>query len=538
MRLLPRCFALFIPKRLKNRDKFREKCLRKPFNALKSKDNFTSLLPRAMSERLIRLRPFYTMRLLESPVGRTKLNSTIRCRLPRTMTLVAGGILLAGSFGAPAKAGVLSRLRNAIGSLWGERAEKRQSADGARAQAANINHQKAAVYDRLEDTQRALLQATEVHQNVSRQLHRTEYKLVQTRRQVKIATTRFEKQRHLLGQRLAAMQRTGRLSYLQLMLSARSLNDLARRTYYFNAVAQRDADLKEQLENDRQELQRAQNLLMAQWSQRARLAKAVNRERMRIANAAESQRSALRELNSNRYALLSYAEAQDQSAREIEAMIGALSARRSAIASQSRSYPEAARRARTTRQQRRAARLEVPLGPGGSLAPMPIKEIAYYDTMRPQGSGQSRLRESVSSSGHSENDGHDHSGAYALPVRGRLSSRFGMRYHPVLHRRKLHTGDDLSAKSGTPFRAAREGKVLWAGWKKAYGNTVIVDHGDGVATLYGHASKLSVRSGQSVKAGQYIGNVGSTGWSTGPHLHFEVRKNGKPVNPKSYLRGR
>ena len=111
-----------------------------------------------------------------------------------------------------------------------------------------------------------------------------------------------------------------------------------------------------------------------------------------------------------------------------------------------------------------------------------------------------------------------------------------MRYHPILQRRKLHTGDDVSAKSGTPFRSARDGKVLWSGWKKAYGNTVIVDHGDGVATLYGHASKLAVRAGERVKAGQYIGNVGSTGWSTGPHLHFEVRKNGKPVNPKSYLK--
>lgn len=455
--------------------------------------------------------------------------SKIRSSLPR-LTIVAGGVLVVSSSLSPAQAGVLSRLRNAIGSLWGERAEKRQAADNARAQASQINHQKAAIYDRLEDTQRALLQATEVHENFSRQLHRTEYKLIQTRRQVKIATQRYEQHRKLLGQRLAAMQRTGRLSYVQLMLSARSLNDLARRTYYFNAVARRDANLQEQLEADRLELQRTQNLLMAEWAQRVRLAKAVNRERMRIASAASAQRSTLRELNSNRYALLAYAEIQDQSAREIDSMIGALSAKRNAIASQSPS---------NSSRRRRQARRMSPLGPGGSLAPMPIKEIAYYDTMRPQSSGQGQLRESVALSGHDENDGHDHSSdGYALPVRGRLSSRFGMRYHPVLHRRKLHTGDDLAARAGTPFRAAREGKVLWAGWKKAYGNTIIVDHGDGVATLYGHASKLSVRAGEAVKAGQYIGNVGSTGWSTGPHLHFEVRKNGKPVNPKAYLRGR
>jgi murein DD-endopeptidase MepM/ murein hydrolase activator NlpD len=107
-----------------------------------------------------------------------------------------------------------------------------------------------------------------------------------------------------------------------------------------------------------------------------------------------------------------------------------------------------------------------------------------------------------------------------------------------LRRRKLHTGDDLAARHGSPFKAARGGTVLWAGWKKAYGKTVIVDHGDGVATLYGHASKVGVRPGQNVRAGEYLGNVGSTGWSTGPHLHFEVRKNGKPVNPRAFLRRR
>ncbi|HEY0073891.1 MAG TPA: peptidoglycan DD-metalloendopeptidase family protein [Abditibacteriaceae bacterium] len=459
-------------------------------------------------------------------------------RSSRAAFLVVGACVVLNSF-APAQASVLSRLRNAIGSLWGERSEKRGSASHARAQAAGINRQKAAIYDRLEDTQRALLQATEVHQNFSRQLDVTERKLVQTRREVRVANKRYNAHRKLLGRRLASMQRTGRLSYVQLMLSARSLNDLARRAYYFNAVARRDAELQAQLKQDRQELQRMQNLLMAEWAQRARLARAVNRERMRVASAAYSQQATLRELNSNRYALLAYAEAQEQSAREIEDLIGSLSARRSAIASQSRPFHSSrANSARSTRQMRRVARemRSAPLGPGGSLRPMPIREIAYYDTMRPLGSGNDSLRESVQTAPHASHS-HD-GGGFCLPVRGRLSSRFGMRYHPILRRRKLHTGADVAARQGTPFRAAREGKVLFSGWKKAYGNTVIVDHGDGVATLYGHASKLNVRAGQPVKAGQHIGNVGSTGWSTGPHLHFEVHKNGKPVNPKSYLRGR
>lgn len=456
----------------------------------------------------------------------------------RPATVLVAGALVAVSMCPPVEAGVLSRLRGAISSLWGDRAEKKHSASGARSQAASLNHKSAVVHERLEDTQRALLRATSIHDNLSHQLRTTEAKIVTTRHRVQIATRQYDAHLKLLGQRLAARQRTGRLSYVQLMLNARSLNDLARRAYYFNAVATRDGDLQEQLKADRLEMQRANNLLMAQWAQRRLLARAANRERVRIVTAASEQRATLRELNANRYALLSYAEAQEQSAREIEAMIGSLSARRSAIL-QSRNSDS--RGAYSSSRRTSRIRSVSPLSaPGGRLRPMGIQEIAYHDTMRPLDSSRGSLRENFATSQDSdEHAGHNHSGnGYVLPVRGRLSSRFGMRYHPVLQRTKLHTGDDLAARQGTPFRAARSGKVLWSGWKKAYGNTVIVDHGDGVATLYGHASKLSVRAGQSVKAGDYIGNVGSTGWSTGPHLHFEVRKNGKPVNPKAYLRGR
>ncbi|MBW3638096.1 MAG: M23 family metallopeptidase, partial [Armatimonadetes bacterium] len=106
--------------------------------------------------------------------------------------------------------------------------------------------------------------------------------------------------------------------------------------------------------------------------------------------------------------------------------------------------------------------------------------------------------------------------------------------------RVAHGGEGQvdAAAHGAPIRAARSGRVVWAGWKPAYGKTVIVDNGNGVSTLYGHASHVGVRPGQPVRAGQLIGSVGSTGASTGAHLHFEVRKNGRPVNPSGFLRGR
>jgi murein DD-endopeptidase MepM/ murein hydrolase activator NlpD len=126
------------------------------------------------------------------------------------------------------------------------------------------------------------------------------------------------------------------------------------------------------------------------------------------------------------------------------------------------------------------------------------------------------------------------SGHLLKPVPGPVGSGFGMRYHPILHYYRMHTGVDLHAGYGTPIRAADKGMVVYAGWRGGYGKCIIIDHGSGVATVYAHMSSLDVGNGQVVSRGSCLGRVGSTGLSTGPHLHFEVRRNGTPVNPLSY----
>lgn len=124
---------------------------------------------------------------------------------------------------------------------------------------------------------------------------------------------------------------------------------------------------------------------------------------------------------------------------------------------------------------------------------------------------------------------------FVRPVPGAITSGFGPRRHPILGTTRLHTGVDMTASSGTKIKAADGGTVILAGYYGGYGNTVIIDHGGGVATLYAHQSKLGVDDGETVDAGEVIGYVGSTGLSTGPHLHFEVRVNGNPVDPANYL---
>jgi murein DD-endopeptidase MepM/ murein hydrolase activator NlpD len=125
---------------------------------------------------------------------------------------------------------------------------------------------------------------------------------------------------------------------------------------------------------------------------------------------------------------------------------------------------------------------------------------------------------------------------WPLQYTTRITSGFGNRRHPILRRYSMHTGIDIGGKSGESILAANHGTVILAGWQNAYGNTVVIDHGGGITTLYAHCSKILVRKGDEVKAGQIIAKVGNTGWSTGPHLHFEVRVNGEPKNPSNYVK--
>ena len=116
----------------------------------------------------------------------------------------------------------------------------------------------------------------------------------------------------------------------------------------------------------------------------------------------------------------------------------------------------------------------------------------------------------------------------------RVASGYGMRIDPVYHVRKFHQGMDFTAPTGTEIFATGNAKVVFSGWKQGYGNTVILDHGFGYQTLYAHLFKSLVREGQKVRRSDVIALVGNTGKSTGPHLHYEVRLHGKPVDPRNY----
>lgn len=125
---------------------------------------------------------------------------------------------------------------------------------------------------------------------------------------------------------------------------------------------------------------------------------------------------------------------------------------------------------------------------------------------------------------------------FTCPVYGALGSPFGSRINPISKKKEFHKGVDIKANSSTPIKSALDGTVFAAEYEKSYGNYIILNHSDGITTLYAHCSKLLVKNGQKVKKGQIIALVGSTGNSTGPHLHFEVHKDGKLLDPLSFIK--
>ena len=128
--------------------------------------------------------------------------------------------------------------------------------------------------------------------------------------------------------------------------------------------------------------------------------------------------------------------------------------------------------------------------------------------------------------------------SFVYPVMGpRASSGFGMRVHPIKRFSKFHKGIDLATPVGAPIRAVAAGTVVFADPFSGYGNFVVIQHDGGLTTHYGHCKNLVVKPGTHVKAGQIIATVGSTGMSTGPHLHFEVRVRGTPINPEQFFPG-
>ncbi len=342
----------------------------------------------------------------------------------------------------------------------------------------------------LSDTNHGISQVTANLAGLGSQVRANEAKLAWNTVQLNAAKATLERHNDALRRRLVDAYERGDTDYLNVLLSATSFTDFAERwedIRYLIAANERTV-------RERKAAERAVE----------RVERDVERERVVLGDivAREQQtRFELAALATQRTQLVDAAEAQRRSVSSEVAQLEELSAAQEAELERfirERQRLEEERRAAADAQRRRAAQL------AGQAIPPPTNTGAP--------------------------------GTFSWPASGPITDPFGMRMHPITHRWRMHTGMDIGAPMGSTITAAAGGRVIYAGWEGGYGNTIIIDHGGATSTLYGHCSQLFVSEGQDVARGQAIGAVGSTGESTGPHLHFEIRINGTPVDPASRLR--
>ena len=324
-----------------------------------------------------------------------------------------------------------------------------------------------------EEVSEAIAEMAELNQKVyEKQLEIEELKILQknllnqiaeTEAKIEISDKRYKEQKDLLERRLIAMYEIGDASYLEFLLSSKSISSFLSNYYMVTEVISTDNELMEIVEYEKKYNEKLKNALDIQKANLQANQETIEKTSIALENTIVLKDKRVQVLSAEERGLAEAIQKYQQEIHEIETEIRLL-----ALANISEEYV------------------------GGVMAwPVP----GYYS----------------------------------------ITSQFGMRTHPVTGIYKLHTGTDIGAPYGATFVAANDGVVVKAAYNAAYGNMVIVDHGGGISTLYAHGSEIYVQEGDTVFQGDPILAVGSTGYSTGPHAHFEVRVNGSYLDPLEYI---
>ncbi|KWX75835.1 murein hydrolase activator EnvC family protein [Paenibacillus jilunlii] len=352
--------------------------------------------------------------------------------------------------------------------------------------------------------------------DISGRIASTEKSLNITASELDEAEARVASREKLLESRVRLMYTDGAVSYLDVLLSSTSFSDFLDRADSLKMIVDQDQDLLVQHKLDKQTVIAKKQELEGQYAQAKQLYTDL-----------ESQRSTLKEKEAEKQELIAYYDKEihetDGLTEEQDAKLVQLATQRSVLENKKDQIKaeEAARKAAAAKAEaaRRAA------------------AAAAAAKARAASSSSSSSSGSDSDPSYSEYAGGN--GPFLLPVgSARISSPYGLRTHPVTGEvGKMHTGTDFAVPQGTSIHAADSGTVIVAEWWSGYGYTVVIDHGGGVWTLYGHIREggIKVSVGERVSRGQTIAESGATGRVTGPHLHFEVRIDGKPVDPMPYL---
>lgn len=339
-----------------------------------------------------------------------------------------------------------------------------------------------SVSEQLRQIEEQLRQATAELGTIKEQRVAVENDITLNERQLAEAQKRLEGRESVFYKRVRDIYINGRLSYLDVVIGSKDFSDFANRLEVLKRIIDSDITLINEIKKERADIEAHKQKLEADRAKLVELEKAALAKQAEIEQKKAERNVVLQKAQNDRATAMQAIEELNASSAQVSAMLKERQAARAAAAA--------------------AAAAVAAQSSGGQGA----------SDNWVQGTGQ-----------------------LGWPVSGEITSPYGYRVHPIWGTTIYHSGIDIGVDEGTPVHAADGGVVVWSGWMGGYGYAVVIDHGNGLSTLYGHNSELAVDEGQSVAKGQVISYAGSTGNSTGPHVHFEVRVNGDPVDPMGYL---
>lgn len=332
-----------------------------------------------------------------------------------------------------------------------------------------------SVSEQLRQIEEQLHQASAELGIIQQQRVAVENDITINERQLQEAQKRLEGREAVFYKRVRDIYINGRLSYLDVVIGSKDFNDFANRLEVLRRIINSDINLINEIKKERADIEARKQQLEANRIKLVEIEKAVIAKQSEIEQKKAERNEVLQRAQNDRATAMQAIEELNASSAQVTALL----------------------------KERQAAR-------AAAAAAAAAEQAQSYTWV--QGSGQ-----------------------LGWPASGEITSPFGYRTHPIWGTTIYHAGIDIGVDEGVPVHAADGGTIVWSGWMGGYGYAVVIDHGNGLSTLYGHNSELVVSEGEAVGKGQVIAYAGSTGNSTGPHVHFEVRVNGDPVDPMGYL---
>ncbi len=353
--------------------------------------------------------------------------------------------------------------------------DAQDQAEAAKEKAAQADTTINSVLDKLRQIQSELDAANAELAKIQKQLNEVNANIQKTEAELRVAEAHLQQRQVILNQRVRNIYMHGQLNYIDVIIGSKNFSDFANRLELLKRIIHSDYDLINEIKAQKQLIQTKEQELEKQKQQIVALQSQAQKVQQVVAARKAEQQAVLAQARANKSLAVQEQQEMESASNDIRAKIQA-------------------------------------------------REAAAAAASADSGSG--------SYSGGSSVVG---TGVFMWPCNGPITSPFGYRVHPIFGTTIFHSGIDIGVDYGTPIVAADAGTVIDAGWMGGYGNAVIIDHGNGLQTVYGHNSSVVVSPGQTVARGQLIAYAGATGYATGPHCHFEVRKNGVPVDPMGYL---